>query len=284
MASVGAVRLSADDPRFARPERVSRSMFSFPRTACVFEPDGCRSFTADPTVVTWHGAGQSFRRRPVDPRGDVCEWFSVREDVLRDALAERVERTRGAVPPSLPGSHTPSADHTYLVQRIIARYVARTPEPDTAAVDEAVVRLLNMLLDDVAQRTGDAQRSSRDAEIAEAVAAAVRSTFPHALPLDALAARVGVSVFHMCRRFRASTGHSIHDYRSRLRLRCALEKVGEGRDGLSSLAHELGYSSHSHFTDSFRTAFGCTPSEFRRAARSACIRDLFRRLRLDQSW
>jgi len=38
-------------------------------------------------------------------------------------------------------------------------------------------------------------------------------------------------------------------------------------DDLTSLALDLGFSSHSHFTLAFRRAFGCTPSQFRSTTR-----------------
>jgi AraC family transcriptional regulator len=77
---------------------------------------------------------------------------------------------------------------------------------------------------------------------------------------------VRVSVFHLCRTFRAVTGQTIHAYRTQLRLRAALERVEYASD-LSAVALDLGFSSHSHFTAAFRRAFGVTPSGVRRALR-----------------
>jgi AraC-like DNA-binding protein len=42
-----------------------------------------------------------------------------------------------------------------------------------------------------------------------------------------------------------------------------LESLASGADDLTSLALDLGFSSHSHFTDAFRREFGRTPSEVR---------------------
>jgi AraC-like DNA-binding protein len=39
----------------------------------------------------------------------------------------------------------------------------------------------------------------------------------------------------------------------------------EGADDLTALALELGFSSHSHFTDAFRAEFGRAPSRIRRS-------------------
>jgi AraC-like DNA-binding protein len=42
--------------------------------------------------------------------------------------------------------------------------------------------------------------------------------------------------------------------------------LGEYQD-LTALGLDLGFSSHSHFTSSFRQAYGQTPAEFQRATR-----------------
>jgi AraC-like DNA-binding protein len=58
----------------------------------------------------------------------------------------------------------------------------------------------------------------------------------------------------------------IHRYLTRLRLRAALERLAGGVHDLTALALEIGFSSHSHFTDVFRREFGRTPSAVRRDA------------------
>jgi AraC-like DNA-binding protein len=47
-------------------------------------------------------------------------------------------------------------------------------------------------------------------------------------------------------------------------LRLALEHLVNGKPDLTMLALDLGFSSHAHFTEAFRTEFACTPSAFRR--------------------
>jgi AraC family transcriptional regulator len=67
----------------------------------------------------------------------------------------------------------------------------------------------------------------------------------------------------LCRIFRRETGVTIHEYRTRLRLRRAVASFRDGDVDLLALALDLGYSSHSHFTSSFRSEFGETPSAIR---------------------
>jgi AraC family transcriptional regulator len=80
--------------------------------------------------------------------------------------------------------------------------------------------------------------------------------------LEGLAREVYSSPFHLTRLFRAQLGMPVHQYLMRLRLAVALERMEQGERSLSTLALELGFASHSHFSDAFRRAFGVPPSRF----------------------
>jgi AraC family transcriptional regulator len=67
----------------------------------------------------------------------------------------------------------------------------------------------------------------------------------------------------LCRAFRRSTGQTLTSYRHALRVQVALERLREEQIDLTQLALELGYSSHSHFTQVFRRHLGVTPSQVR---------------------
>jgi AraC-like DNA-binding protein len=65
---------------------------------------------------------------------------------------------------------------------------------------------------------------------------------------------------------RAPLGVPVHRYLTQLRLAQALLELPRATD-LTALALEVGFGNHSHFTATFRRAFGCTPSAFRGATR-----------------
>jgi transcriptional regulator GlxA family with amidase domain len=94
------------------------------------------------------------------------------------------------------------------------------------------------------------------------------------ITLADLARSVHVSPYHLARVFRQETGRSIHELLRELRLRTALERLdGERRLNVGTVAAEVGFAGHSHFTAAFREAFGTPPSQFRSAVqgRSATI-------------
>lgn len=87
--------------------------------------------------------------------------------------------------------------------------------------------------------------------------------FTRNLSLSEIAREVETSVFHLARIFKARTGFSLHAYRNQLRLRAALERLPDRAVDLINIALDLGFSSHSHFTETFRRHFGQTPSVIR---------------------
>ena len=82
------------------------------------------------------------------------------------------------------------------------------------------------------------------------------------LSLTAIADRVGVSPVYLTQAFAKSEGMPLYRYHTRLRLSRALFELLR-YENLIELALDLGFSSHSHFTYAFRTAFGMTPSAYR---------------------
>ena len=81
-----------------------------------------------------------------------------------------------------------------------------------------------------------------------------------------IASAVGGSAVYLTQVFQQLEGMPLYRYQLRLRLGRALALLGDRVD-LTSLALELGFSSHSHFSAAFRQAYGQTPSAFQRAAR-----------------
>jgi AraC-like DNA-binding protein len=116
---------------------------------------------------------------------------------------------------------------------------------------------------------GAAARRRRRDLVEHAKAEIARSVAVNRSAAD-LAHAVGTSVFHLCRIFRALTGRTMHEYRTDLRVRLALELLfGAGtRDSLSQVAYQLGFASHAHFVRLCRRHLGAPPSAVRKDLRS----------------
>ena len=82
-------------------------------------------------------------------------------------------------------------------------------------------------------------------------------------PLQELAGAAGLSSYHVSRVFRRTTGVTISAFRSRLRVRRALEQLAGGQRDLARLAAETGFADQAHLTRSVRRETGSTPAQLR---------------------
>lgn len=83
-------------------------------------------------------------------------------------------------------------------------------------------------------------------------------------PLPLLAAQAGASPRTLERLFRAETGLSFRDWRSRVRLLAAVGRLERGESS-TTIAHSLGYRSASAFVAAFRGHFGVPPQSYLRS-------------------
>jgi AraC family transcriptional regulator len=87
--------------------------------------------------------------------------------------------------------------------------------------------------------------------------------YREAIGLSEVAAAAGVTPVYLTQLFKRSLGLNLYQYVTALRLNESLFALLDAPD-LTTLALDLGFSSHSHFTSVFRARFGTTPSCIRR--------------------
>lgn len=83
------------------------------------------------------------------------------------------------------------------------------------------------------------------------------------LKLEDVARVANFSPYHFHRIFKSLVGETLNDFTKRVRLERAIYLMSH-RDGASmtEIAHACGFSSGSDFSRSFRSQYGCPPSEF----------------------
>jgi AraC family transcriptional regulator len=96
------------------------------------------------------------------------------------------------------------------------------------------------------------------------IADLVNAHLAQPLPIAALAAEVGLSVFHFSRCFKATCGVTPHQYVLSLRLDYARMLLLESKQPVRDIASAAGFRSFSHFSQAFRRHWGALPSQFRR--------------------
>jgi AraC-like DNA-binding protein len=261
---VGLFDARTSDPHFRFSAVPEEYLLVFPCTSTRIEHDGVRAFVADRNVVTYYNPGAVYRRTEVSARGDRAHWFALSAELLDGILAAQgghPTRRGTRLEPQLGFTHGPSDASSYRLQNEIVRsLVTGTPSPP--AVEASVRTLAERVLAAAHRAAGEPPRRTPEAEVALAERARelLARRYAEPLTLDALAAELECSTSLLCHAFRRVTGTTPHAHRDQLRLRRALLEVPESRGRLTHLGLDLGYSSHSHFTERFRRAFGQPPS------------------------
>jgi AraC family transcriptional regulator len=137
------------------------------------------------------------------------------------------------------------------------------------AIEETCTSLLTESLANAGEEHTTELRKNRDStrkahqDLVDATRVVLARRFREKLSLAELARAVFSSPFHLARIFRSVTGTTLHYQQNRLRLRCALEHLANGKFDLTMLALDLGFSSHAHFSHAFRREFRSSPSQLR---------------------
>jgi AraC family transcriptional regulator len=264
---IGRWRCPAENPIFYDSGPIDGALFAFPRESVWIEHEGGEPFVADANTVTYYNQGQIYTRHKLSRRGDMSEWFSVNAATIAETLAAHDPSAMDRPESPFTFTHGPSDPDSYLRQRMVFNHVSREPNPDRLFVEEAVLSILGNVTAFAYQRNGAGSRPKPgrrgDFDAIEAARDLIARRFTENLSLSEIAAAVGSSVFHLARTFKARTGFSLHAYRNQLRLRTALDRLRDPDVDLTGVALDLGFSSHSHFTEAFRRTFGKTPSAVR---------------------
>ena len=267
LVQVGRWRCPADHPQFVDSGPASDALFVFPRDGVWIQHEGGEPFVADANTVTYYNKGQAYTRQKLAQWGDQCEWFAVAPEAIAETLSAHEPEAIDRPDQPFPFTHGPSDPESYLRQRRVFEHVTREPHADRLFVEEAVLQILGEVTRLAYDRKGVARaartRQRRDVDLVEAARDVIARKFKDNLSLSDIAREVDSSVFHLARIFKARTGFSLHAYRNQLRLRAALERLTDPGVDLIEIALELGFSSHSHFTETFRRSFGKTPSAVR---------------------
>ncbi len=82
------------------------------------------------------------------------------------------------------------------------------------------------------------------------------------LSIEELSQIVGLSRVHVYRKIKKLTGMSVSEFVRSVKLRLSLELIKNSGKTISEIAYEVGFSSPSYFTKSFKEQFGISPTEY----------------------
>jgi AraC family transcriptional regulator len=226
------------------------------------------SVLVDSNQIMFFNANVGYRTSHPHGFGDSGGSLVLRSDVLEELLAG--SGSSGTLPKDQPfgRAHGPNTARAQLLVWLLLRRRRPADTLEPLDVEELMLKVAGeaiRCLGSPRMPLPGGSRAERQRRVCvERVKDHFAERFTGNTDLEKLADVAGCSPFHLCRIFRRETGLSLSSYRTRLRLGAALDRVEED---LASLGLELGFSSHSHFTESFRRLFGRTPSAVRQLSR-----------------
>lgn len=239
--------------------RASRHTIVFVRRGCfLLGVDGVERLL-DPVQVYCTNPGQEQRYGHPHDGGDDCTSVRLSPELIGSIWGEDA---------TLPDGPSPSTAQLDLTHRRLLASARRGDDPDDLVERAVLLAAATLARHDTGRvsagrpATGRARRALVEAARESLVADPDQT-------LVALAGTLSVSPHHLSRLFRAGTGHVVSRYRTHLRVRAAMERLGDGETDLARLAADLGFVDQSHLTRAVRAVTGRTPTALRRALRVA---------------
>ena len=213
---------------------------------------GSKVVTCDPAVTLFVTPNQDYR--DTHPAVGVGH----QSLILRMSCPLLDELCGTGGPARNPAFAVASALATPRVQMLT--FALKRAEPGSLAMDELLIAAAAEALREV-----DRAPPRRPGRLAQKAKDYLHAVGSERVRLEDIAAALDVSPVYLTNAFRAAEGIPLAKYQMRLRLAEALRLLPLTGD-ITSLALDLGFSSHSHFTAAFHSYFGVPPSQYRDAA------------------
>jgi len=240
-------------------ECASSTQLVFPYRGVYVRHVDADAAVAEASQMLCFNAGDGYRISHPVTGGDACLSLTIDEALLREMTPASLLRAgpvfafreqRLAIDPRAQAL-------VALVRHGLVRGVAETLEAESLALT-----LVQRALGPRTARARGASASMR--KLVDRAKLVLAGDLARRWTLDAIAAEVGGSPVYLTQAFGKVEGVPLYRYHLRLRLARALDRLADA-DDLTTLALDLGFSSHSHFSAAFQGTYGRTPSAFREA-------------------
>ncbi|HJU39458.1 MAG TPA: AraC family transcriptional regulator [Tahibacter sp.] len=240
-------------------ECASATQLVFPYRGVYVRHVDADAAVAEASQMLCFNAGDGYRISHPVTGGDACLSLTVDEALLREMTPASLLRAgpefafreqRLAIDPRAQAL-------VALVRHGLVRGVAEPLEAESLALT-----LVQRALGPRTTRARGASASMR--KLVDRAKLVLAGDLARRWTLDAIAAEVGGSPVYLTQAFGKVEGVPLYRYHLRLRLARALDRLADA-DDLTTLALDLGFSSHSHFSAAFQSTYGRTPSAFREA-------------------
>lgn len=239
-------------------ECATETQMVFPYRGVFVRRLGSDEAVADANQALFFNAAEGYRVSHPAPGGDSSLTLIIGEPELRE-LAPRTFLRDGEALAFRQQSLRIDAQAQALMALLRHRLSRHIAEPL-----EAECLALTLAQQAITPRVTPASSAGRR-RLANRVKLILASDLSRRWTLAEIAAETRCSPVYLTQVFQQVEGMPLYRYQLRLRLARSLDLLAQ-YDDLTALSLDLGFSSHSHFSAAFRQAYGCSPSDFRRAA------------------
>jgi AraC family transcriptional regulator len=216
---------------------------------------------AEANQVLFFNGGEGYRVSHPVPGGDASLTFVVGEEQLRELAPAAL--LRGSARLAFRRQRLSIDAHGQVLLALL-RHRLRGQVAEPLEAESLALALVQRTLGP--RTTHGAGASVGSQRLVDRVKLVLSSDVGRRRTLAEVAAEVRGSPVYLTQVFQQVEGVPLYRYQLRSRLARALDLLAQC-DDLTALSLDLGFSSHSHFTASFRQTYGRSPSEFRRLAR-----------------
>jgi AraC-like DNA-binding protein len=241
-------------------ECASHTHFVFPYRGVYLRHVGGDQSVADANHVLFFNQGQGYQVSHPVTGGDASLVVSVSEEALRELAPANLACQSAAF--------AFNQQHLRIDARTQALVMLLKHSLRNGAIEPLEAEALSLTLASraIGPRTSRATGASHARRrLVDRVKVLLAQDLSRRWTLADIAAAIKGSPVYLTQVFQQVEGLPLYRYHLRLRLARALDLLA-GREDLSSLAHDLGFSSHSHFSAAFRQHYGVTPAQFRESA------------------
>ncbi len=243
-------------------ERADGFHVVFPYRGVFVRHRGGDEVVAEPNQVVLFGADEPYRvSHPVEG-GDGCLSIALDEHLLGELAPKDLRR---AGPRLAFRAQRLRIDPRAQVLAALLRHSLAQGVAEPLEAEGLALTLVHRALGERTRHLAGAS-AGRQA-LVDRVKLVLASDLSRRWTLADIAAEVRGSPVYLTQVFQQVEGVPLYRYQLRLRLARALDLLAEC-DDLTTVALDLGFSSHSHFGSAFRTVYGRSPSAFQKAARA----------------
>jgi AraC family transcriptional regulator len=241
-------------------EHATVTQLVFPYRGTYVRQLGREEAVAEANQVLFFNAGEGYRVSHPVPGGDASLALIVSEPQLGEIAPRSLLRDRA---PLAFRHQRLRIDARTQVLMALLRHSLRQNIAEPLEAESLALTLAQRALG--RRTTHLAGASAGRQRLVDRVKLVLASDLARRWTLAEIAAEVRGSPVYLTQVFKQVEGLPLYRYQMRLRLARALDLLAQ-YDDLTALSLDLGFSSHSHFSAAFRTAYGRSPSEFRRGA------------------